>query len=159
MLVQDWALGGTTDRGLVRRKIKNIVAILMEWGKTINDSWAGLYQWCCCKIVLCFTYRSMENSSKKMCCHLQQMVLRVGLILTSIHLLYRCSSWADMSTFQTRKNRRSGHVLKEIFIKNWIQGRKLYMCFPNTPGFSLHVGNPRPFFSILQAFPTPFKYY
>lgn len=29
---------------------------------------------------------------KKMCCHLQQMVLRVGLILTSIHLLYRCSS-------------------------------------------------------------------
>lgn len=98
-------------------------------------------QWCHHRIMLCFTYRSLEISSKKVHCHLQQMVLHVGLLacfLFFFHLLYRTvelMSWHEH--FSNRKNRHSGHVLNENFIKSRIQGRKLYTHFQDALVFLL----------------------
>lgn len=119
-------------------------------------------QWCHHRIMLCFTYSSVENASKKVHCHLQQMVLHVGLLACFFFFFFQLMSWHEH--FSNRKNRHSGHVLNENFIKNQVQGRKLYTALPRhsciSPVFlSLHVENPSPFFFVLHTFPTAFQYY
>ena len=98
-------------------------------------------QWCHCRIMLYFTYRSLENSSKKSVLPSPTdgaACWSIGLFLTLFHLLYRAVQLINWhGQFSNRKDRHSGHVLNENFIKKRVQGRKLYVCFQDTLVFLL----------------------
>lgn len=112
------------------------------------------------KIALCFTSRSLENSSKRgVLASPPDSAMSVGLLVWLFYpCLYWCSSWADVGIFWTRKSGCSYCVSDEIFIENWVEGRNTDMLPKHpwvSPIFLLpHVENLRPFFAMPRAFPT-----
>lgn len=115
----------------------------MEWGNPVRMSHglfllaSSLSCWFHFKITLCFTFRSLEHSSKRcVLAYPTDTAMYVGLVVWLFYpCFYGCSSWADASIFWPRNSGSSCCVSDKIFIKNLLQGINTDML-PKNPWIS-----------------------